>query len=369
MRMRKSIRGRTVQTGAVILLYALLLSAAFVGCILLFSRFAMNTGDDGFDGSARLIALPQDALGALGSMGEVQFNISATIPMNEYNRYFLQTMLFRLLPYAAGYFVLLLILTVLLWKLLRQLQKQDERQTADALLSLNEGTAVHADTPILNTAYAQLGQKLLSDAEDYGRLSFYLAHEQKNSLAILKTSLENGGHHEYDSVLSDMKCCIDDILTLGENADAGELVPVDVLLICAEVCDRYRRIAPEIRFDFHNTEDAAVVAKERWISRAVSNLLDNAVKYGGGRPITVAVETKKHSVIITVEDHGSGIPEESLDSIFTGRRRLNPLRTDGCGIGLSLVAHVCDICGGYAYAESAVGVGSKFTISLPQARS
>ena len=88
------------------------------------------------------------------------------------------------------------------------------RQTADALLSLNEGAAVHSDTPILNTAYAQLGQKLLSDAEDYGRLSFYLAHEQKNSLAILKTSLENGGHHEYDSVLSDMKCCIDDILTL-----------------------------------------------------------------------------------------------------------------------------------------------------------
>ena len=100
MRMRKSIKGKTIQTGAVILLYALLLSAAFAGCILLFSRFAMHTA---VDGATRLIVLPEDALGVIGSMGEVQFNVSETISMETYNRYFLQTMLLRLLPYAAGF--------------------------------------------------------------------------------------------------------------------------------------------------------------------------------------------------------------------------------------------------------------------------
>ena len=267
----------------------------------------------------------------------------------------------------AGFFVLLLLLTGLVCKVMQHLQKRDVRQTADVLFSLYEGAPAHTGTPILNAAYAQLEHKLLSGAEDYKRLSFYLAHEQKNVLAILQASLETGGHHEYDSVLTTMKCCIDDILTLGENADAGGLATVDVTLVCAEVCDRYRKIAPEIRFDFPDTEDAVVVAKERWISRAVSNLLDNAVKYGEGQPITVAVEVKKHSVIITVEDHGVGIPEESLDFIFACNRRLNALKADGYGIGLSLVTHVCDICGGYAYAESAVGIGSKFIISLPQA--
>ena len=105
MRMRKSVKGKTIQTGAVILLYALLLSAAFAGCILLFSRFAMHTA---VDGATRLIVLPEDALGVIGSMGEVQFNVSETISMETYNRYFLQTMLLRLLPYEsavhAGYF-------------------------------------------------------------------------------------------------------------------------------------------------------------------------------------------------------------------------------------------------------------------------
>ena len=104
MRMRKSVKGKTIQTGAVILLYALLLSAAFAGCILLFSRFAMHTA---VDGATRLIVLPEDALGVIGSMGEVQFNVAETISMETYNRYFLQTMLLRLLPYAAGFFVLL----------------------------------------------------------------------------------------------------------------------------------------------------------------------------------------------------------------------------------------------------------------------
>ena len=87
MRMRKpiTIKGKTIQTGAVILLYALLLSAAFVGCILLFSRFAMNTS---VDGATRLIVLPEDALGLVGSMGEVQFNVSETISMETYNQYF-----------------------------------------------------------------------------------------------------------------------------------------------------------------------------------------------------------------------------------------------------------------------------------------
>ena len=155
-----------MQTGAVVLLYALLLSVAFAGCILLFSRFAMNTS---VDAATRLIVLPEDALGFVGSIGEVQFNVSETIPMETYNRYFFQTMLLGLIPYAVGFFVLLLLLTILLWRILQKLQLRDARQTANALFSLHDGVPMYTDTPILNTAYAMLEQKLLSGAEDYKR--------------------------------------------------------------------------------------------------------------------------------------------------------------------------------------------------------
>lgn len=363
MRTRKFLRSGSVQTGTVILLYALLLSALLIVCIVLLSRVAMNTA---VDGTVRMIALPEDALKAVGGMGEVRFNISETISMDEYNRIYFSAVLIKLLPYGVGAFVLLFALTALLWKILRHMQNRETKKTADALFSLHEGAPTHADIPILNAAYLQLEQKLLAGAEEYKRMSFYLAHEQKNALAILQASLETGGHHEYDRILTDMKSSIDDILTLGESSDADGITAVDVPLVCAEVCDRYLKIAPQIHFDFPDTDCAFVAAKERWVSRAVANLLDNAVKYGGGQPIAVSVKVKKHSVIVTVEDHGSGIPEESLDSVFACNRRLNALKADGYGIGLSLVAHVCDICGGYAYAESKLGVGSRFTISLPQ---
>ena len=62
-------------------------------------------------------------------------------------------------------------------------------------------------------------------------------------------------------------------------------------------------------------------------------MIDNAVKYGSEQPIAVFVQTRHGSVIITVCDHGIGIPLERQEQIFQNR-----LKRDGYGIGLSLVA-------------------------------
>ncbi|RAQ28269.1 hypothetical protein DPQ25_09705 [Hydrogeniiclostridium mannosilyticum] len=85
-------------------------------------------------------------------------------------------------------------------------------------------------------------------------------------------------------------------------------------------------------------QDATILAKERWIYQAVGNLIDNAVKYGSEQPIAVFVQTRHGSVIITVQDHGIGIPLERQEQIFQNRYRVHQLKRDGYGIGLSLVA-------------------------------
>ncbi len=67
-------------------------------------------------------------------------------------------------------------------------------------------------------------------------------------------------------------------------------------------------------------------------------MIDNAVKYGSEKPIEVFVQTRHGSVIITVQDHGIGIPLERQEQIFQNRYRVHQLKRDGYGIGLSLVA-------------------------------
>ena len=86
-------------------------------------------------------------------------------------------------------------------------------------------------------------------------------------------------------------------------------------------------------------------------------MIDNAVKYGSEKPIAVFVQTRHGSVIITVQDHGIGIPLERQEQIFQNRYRVHQLKRDGYGIGLSLVAPAATL----AYS------GGDFCLARPRA--
>jgi signal transduction histidine kinase len=109
------------------------------------------------------------------------------------------------------------------------------------------------------------------------------------------------------------------------------------------------------------------------IDRAVANLLDNAVKYSNDeRSIEVTLDRTNGEAIISVTDHGIGIPREEQERIFERFHRVSTgLVHDvkGSGLGLSLVRHIAEAHGGSASVESEVGKGSTFTIHLPLTRS
>ncbi len=116
-------------------------------------------------------------------------------------------------------------------------------------------------------------------------------------------------------------------------------------------------------------ERITVVGDRRQLVSAVTNLLDNAVKYSEpGSSIDVRARTDGTWVDVTVRDHGIGIPRRDLERIFERFYRVDRARsreTGGTGLGLAIVRHVASNHRGEVRVESREGVGSTFTLRLP----
>jgi two-component system sensor histidine kinase SenX3 len=105
------------------------------------------------------------------------------------------------------------------------------------------------------------------------------------------------------------------------------------------------------------------------VVRALTNLLDNAVKYSDpGSVIELSTEPAADRVDFVVVDHGVGIPSADLERIFERFYRVDSARcraTGGTGLGLSIVRHVAHNHGGEVHVTSREGEGSTFRLSLP----
>jgi signal transduction histidine kinase len=109
-----------------------------------------------------------------------------------------------------------------------------------------------------------------------------------------------------------------------------------------------------------------VRSDEMRLEQLVTNLVDNAIKYGDGKPIQLQLITDSDKAVFQVIDHGIGISPEHLTRIF-GRfeRAVSERNYGGLGLGLYISKTVVDALGGSIHVVSAPGQGATFTVELP----
>ena len=261
---------------------------------------------------------------------------------------------------TMAFFIFIVVSNFLLITILNRLDLRKSKEIAMNIKSIEDEEDILSLDPIMSHVYKELKDKFDSHMQDYKRLNSYLSHEQKNAIAILRTSLELKGDEELIKTLDKVSDSVEDILAISDINNFEDMHEIDVALLCAEVCDHYSKVYKNLYFDFDEDDNMSIYGKEKWIYRGISNLLDNAIKYGRGKDIYVKVRNEKSSVIISVQDNGIGMNKSSMQKIFYDRFRINDLNKDGYGIGLSLVKHVCSLCDGFVWVESEEGKGSTF---------
>jgi signal transduction histidine kinase len=147
---------------------------------------------------------------------------------------------------------------------------------------------------------------------------------------------------------------------------------VDLNAVVMEAAERARPNAPAHPLTLQLDPGLGAITGDRdKLTQVLANLLSNAIKYspkGGEIVVTTRVEGDAAHVI--VRDHGMGIPKEALETIFERYGRVESRATrhiQGTGLGLPIVRQIVQLHGGKVWAESTVGEGSVFHVTLPRA--
>lgn len=166
---------------------------------------------------------------------------------------------------------------------------------------------------------------------------------------------------------------IQNILQLAHEAhehDAACLPPLDPTPVLNHLLSHIREIAPNPRTKYTIHPLPEVGVSGALLDRVFFNLLANAVKFAADQPVPhVEVGSVPHEdgVVLFVRDNGIGFDARDTDKLFLEFTRLDTARkTDGLGLGLSLVARLLQANKGRIWAESRVGGGATFYVLLPR---
>jgi signal transduction histidine kinase len=213
-----------------------------------------------------------------------------------------------------------------------------------------------------------------------------VCHELRTPLAIVDSSAQilerYGGRLEETRA---QECCsrirtavkrlaeISDEVVLFDRQESGQLPPQPVEICWREwlqgLADEVSRSHGDHPFEIQHTREAGAELKAdpRLLRRMIANLLDNAMKYSPNKK-SIKIRSRLNDSVLTVSicDEGMGIPENEQTRLFsTFFRASNVGHLPGLGLGLVIVRHCAEVCGGQLSVHSEEGKGTEVTLQLP----
>jgi signal transduction histidine kinase len=198
----------------------------------------------------------------------------------------------------------------------------------------------------------------------------------RNHLDQLNTAKRQELFEDIFSSTQHMAGLMEQVLVLG-RVEAGKLAfrptSLNLFALCEKLVDESlsatnRRCPIQLTFD----DTSAVTSTDESLLRHIlTNLLSNAVKYSPpGAPVELTGRHEGPNTVLTIRDHGIGIPEADLPKLFEAFHRApNVGDIQGTGLGLVIVKRCVDLHGGTIEVTSNVGEGTSFIVRLPVATS
>ena len=164
---------------------------------------------------------------------------------------------------------------------------------------------------------------------------------------------------------------VDDLLDVS-RFEAGKLsysfASFNFSSVLKEVLERFESVLRTSKSPVETlqVEEVTLYGDAFRLEQVLVNLISNAMKYGGGKPIQISLTKDESFAYLSVQDHGIGIPEDKLSLIFERfERAANTQNIGGLGLGLYIAKQIVVAHHGEIKVKSTPNLGSQFTLVLP----
>ncbi|MBY8974578.1 sensor histidine kinase [Rhodobacteraceae bacterium NNCM2] len=263
-------------------------------------------------------------------------------------------------------------------KPLADLRRSVARRSPDDLTPIR--SPVPKETQSLVMAMNQLFDRLLRAFQERDALISDAAHQLRNPIAAIQAQAEAAASARDEASLRSrtrevagaarrVSRLTTQLLSMEKAKGRGSALftPVDLAELArgvtmARAPDALRR-GVDLSFSVKG-EPLSLRGDPVMLAEAIENLVDNALRYGGGAPVRVSLCFEGNEARLRVEDDGPGVPEEMRETIFQRFRRGEDNTVDGCGLGLAITREVAESHGGTAICQE-VACGAAFELHLP----
>lgn len=267
------------------------------------------------------------------------------------------------------------VVIVVVWMMVGRISRPLQRLAENAD-RLGRGSAVHPvkasgpdEVRRLTTTFDDMADRIIRLLAERATMLAALGHDLRSPITAMRLRLEMVDDEEtrerMGNCLDEMQTLVESALALARGAGTAEpVVRVDLGWMLGQLVDELREAGGDASLSI--ARDFIIHGRQASLKRALRNIADNAIRYGGEARITLLGTDDMAQILI--EDAGPGVPAHERERIFEPFVRLEGSRsrdTGGSGLGLAIAKMVIESHSGSLMVEDQNNSGARFAVGLP----